>query len=326
MTAKKCLIALITLFLMWCGTRASCAPMVGPDPADKITGPPTFAEFNFPTKAPVAEILYAVRRPPKDGKMAVKWGRVLAQGRVRVPTNCDLQINLRFDGLAQMDQLAQLKRCKVAGFVASELDFEDKQMSYLQVFKNLRLLDLSDTLVSDQCLAQVASFPKLRTLNLVKTNVTGTGFANLCKMHNLAFLSIEGTNLGPGNIFKLKPILPDLVQLRLARTGLTKSDAVVLQDLKKIELLTICSNNQIDNDCIKYLKNLKVLRTLDISDTGITDKSIPQLLKLPALRDVRVRGKSFWKKRAHPSHYGPVVLKDISEFSDAPTEIFLPLH
>jgi Leucine-rich repeat (LRR) protein len=326
MLYKIALQVLLIFPLLLIGTSTGAAPMVAPDPAEKDPAPPKFADFNFATKAPVAEILYAVRQPPVDGKLAVKWGRVLAQGKVRLPTNCDLQINLRFDGLEQMAQLNQLSGCKVAGFVASDLDFEDRMVPYLKQFKTLRLIDLSDTLVTDECLPLLGSLPRLRTLNLVKTNVTGAGFSNLDRLHNLANLCIEGTSLQPGAIFKLKPILPDLLLLRLARTGLTKADARALQDLKKIELLTVSSNSKIDNDCVKYLGGLKRLKTLDISDTAISDKSIPELLKLPALRDVRVRGKSFWKTRVHKSSYGMVNFNDIADFSDAPSEVFMPLH
>ncbi len=274
----------------------------------------------------MAEILYARSLSTKDGKPAIKWGRVLAQGQVRLPTNSELQINLRFDGLEHLDQLAPLNACKVGCFSASELDFEDKHLQYLKGFKELRVLDLSDTLVTDKSLPQIEMFSKLTILNLLKANVTGSGFASLNSLHKLFDLSIEGTSLASGNFAKLVPILPQLVVLRLARTNFSKSDAPALQHLKKCRLLTLSSNGHLDDDCVKYLIGLDALSILDISDTAITEKSIPLLTKLKSLKDVRVRDKTFWQHSVHHSKYGQITFVDIANYSDAPTEVFRPLH
>jgi hypothetical protein len=297
-----------------------------PRAEDQVGHPPKYAIFTFPSDVAVAEILDAEAAPSHNGQAKLRWGRVLAQGRVRLPTNSELQINVRFDGLERLDQLKQLSFCKVGCFSASELDFEDRHIHYLQSFKDLRNIDLRDTLITDKSLAQIGLFPKLGILNLLKTNVTGIGFDSLKNLHNLFDLNIEGTSLKPGNIFKLRPLMPKLVGFSLARTSISKADAAILKDLKAVQMLTLSSNSHIDNDCVKYLSDLKELSVLNIDDTSITDKSIPLLIKLPKLREVKVRPKAFWKTKEHLNKYGKVDFIDIEHFSGAPADVFGPLH
>src|SRR5208282_1865968 len=115
---------------------------------------------------------------------------------------------------------------------ASELDFEDRHINHLQGFKDLRSLNLADTLITDKSLPQIGLFPKLTNLTLTKTNITGSGFDSLKNLHHLKDLSIEGTSLKPGNIFKLKTLMPNLLVFSITRTSLSKEDTAILKDLK----------------------------------------------------------------------------------------------
>jgi hypothetical protein len=288
--------------------------------------PPKYAPFTFRSKIPPAEILFALPAHDKNGVAGVQWGRALATGTLRLPINSELQVNLRFDGLEHMDQLAILNNCRVACFSAADLDFEDRHIQYLQGFKNLRSLNLGDTLVTDKSLAQIGLLAKLGVLDLIKTNVTGSGFDSLTNLHQLYDFNIEGTNLKPGNIRKIKPLMANILFFNLTRTGLTKQDAAILPELKIVRVLNIATNKQIDNDCVKYLGQMKELKTLTIDDTSITDKSIPDLIKLPKLQQVIVRDKAFWTKKEHKRQYGHVEFVDVEKLSNAPVEVFTPLH
>jgi hypothetical protein len=317
---------LISALCLLLAQPAKAIPPQFPKDHGLVGNPPKYALFTFPSKVPVAEISFATTGPSRDGKPGVIWARVLAKGRVRLPTNSELHVNLRFDGLEHLDQLTQLYPCRVTFFCASQLDFEDRHMHYLEGFKDLRSLDLGDTLITDKALPQIGAFSKLTILTLRKTNVTGSGFDSLKNLHHLEDLTIEGTSLKPGNIFRLRPVLPGLLTFRLPRTNISKADTAVLKELKLVRLLTLGANKNINNDCVQYLSNLKDLRILDIDDTSITDKSIPMLIKLPSLREVKVRDALFWKTKEHRTTYGKVHFADITHFVDAPTDIFGPLH
>jgi hypothetical protein len=296
---------------------------IGEGPSGQL---PQYSTFNFPTKMPVAKIRYDLTTAGKNGQKMVQKALVLAQGRVNLPTNCDLSVDLCFDSLEHMELMAQLYPCRVAFFSASNLDFEDKHMRYLQGFKSLRCINLTSTLVSDTSLPQLALFPMLTTLRLDKSNITGTGFDSLNNIHNLSDISFEGISLKPGTIGKLKPLMPKLRGLGLGKTGLTKEDAAIFQELKAVRLLGIAGNRHIDNDCVKYLSHLKALVGLSIQDTSITDKSLPMLINLPNLRKVKVRDKDFWTSKKHQSKYGQVEFIDIESCGSMPAEFLAPMH
>jgi len=308
--------ALWALFLLTQQEAFSQNPKAG----EVIVQPPIYSSFTFPTQAPVAKIMFAIAAPGSTGKTMAKRERVLAQGRVRLPINSDLFVDLCFDSLAHLDSLKQLYPCRVSSLSAANLDFEDKDMHFLEGFKSLTGINMSDTLISDKSLAQIAMFPKLNVIRLSKTNVTGTGFDQLKRLHNLFDISLEGINLKPGTIGELKPLLPNLIGFNVTRTGLTKEDATVLKELKVVRELRLATNRQIDNQCVKYLSQLKELESLSIADTSITDKSIPMLIKIPKLKSVKVRDKDFWTSTKHQTKYGRLEFIDAERTSTIPAD------
>jgi len=102
-----------------------------------LEGVAKYEVFNFPTPA-VAEILCASAAVSKDGREGLRWDRVMAAGKVRLPINRSLIVNLRFDGLEKLASLDCLKKCQVREFSAEALDFEDKHIPYLKAFQTLR--------------------------------------------------------------------------------------------------------------------------------------------------------------------------------------------
>ena len=69
---------------------------------------------------------------------------------------------------------------------------------------------------------------------------------------------------------------------------------------------------------------MQKLGFLAINDTGITDKSVPLLAKLPCLTEVIVRGKEFWKTGKPRAQVGHVKFIDVASRNSAPTDIFEP--
>jgi len=290
-----------------------------------VDTPVNYALFTFPTPA-VAEILCATEVRTKDGRVATRWDRVMAAGTVRLPTNSLLQINVRFDGLEKMQTLDCLKQCRVSQFSAATLDFEDRHMKYLKAFKDLQIVDFEDTLITDASLPFLGSLKKLIALRLLKTNITGVGFDHLKNLTLLKELKLEGSDIKPGTIFKLKSLMPQLTSLDIARISITKEDTAILKSLKSAKFLNLSTNKNIDNNSIKYLSGLNDLRSLALDDTSVTDKCLPDLLKLPSLCYVVVRGKTFWTTKKHKNMIGKILFEDCEATSNAPPEVFTPLH
>ena len=317
-TIMLCLVStLLLLTLQW---ALAGAPKV------EVGSPPKYAFFTFPPQAPVAKILYVTTTPGQIDEKKERWEPALAQGRIRLPINCEMKIDLSFASLEHMNVLEQLYPCRVVWFSAANLDFEDRHMQYARGFKDLRRLNLVDTLVTDKSLTQIGLFEKLSTLRLNATDVTGSGFGSLKNLHNLCDLNIEGIDLQPGTIARLKPLMANLQSFDVAKTGLTKKDAAILKELKVVHDLSISANRQMDNDCVNYLGHLKELKSLSIFDTSITDKSIPILIKMPQLRTVKVRDKEFWTSIKHQTKYGQVEFIDVSRSTTIQSDFFSPLH
>ncbi|GEM_PF-970229 len=108
--------------------------------------------MKFPSRAAVAEILYW-----PSATQTVRRVRVMAQNTVRLPDNTDLEVHLTFDGQQQMQPIEQLGKLRVIAFSAAQLDVEDKQLTYIKSFKNLRSLDFDQTLISDKVLPAIAT-------------------------------------------------------------------------------------------------------------------------------------------------------------------------
>jgi len=291
----------------------------------KLDGITQYAVFNFPSPA-VAEILCAMPVKAKDGRLGVHWNRVMAQGPVRLPVNRSLSMNLRFDGLEKMAALDCLKQCQVRQFSAAALDFEDRHTAYIKVFKNLEVVDFNDTLITDASLPILASFPKMGALRLVKTNITGVGFDHLKDLKYLTELKLEGASIKPGMIFKLKSKMPQMINLNISRISITREDTAILKTLRDVKFLSLSTNTNINDETMKYLAGLDNLHTLTIDDTSVTEKSLPILLKLPGLRYVVVRDKTFWKSKNHKNKMGNVTFTDCQTTSNAPPDVFSPLH
>jgi len=312
---------LLFLLLLTLQLAVAAAPKV--EKGVEVGHPPKYSMFTFLSQTPVANILYAVADPTPNDQTKVRWERVPAQGRTRLPLNSEMKIDLSFASLEHLNLLEQLYPCLVVYFSASHLDFEDKHMRCARGFKGLRMIDMKDTLITDKSLAQLGMFPELRILGLNRTDVTGTGFESLKNLHKVYDLGIEGINLKPGTIAKLKPLMAKLTSFDVSNTGLTKTDAAILNELKSLQMLSISGNRQIDDDCVKYLSQLNELKTLSMHDTSITEKSIPVLIKLPHLLRVIVREKKFWKSSKHQTKYGKVEFVDFARISNIPVDFFM---
>ncbi len=278
--------------------------------------------LNFPSRASLAEILYW---PKADH--SVRRARVVAQGDVHIPDNINLEVNLTFDGQQQMKPIEQLSRLRVTTFCASQLDFEDEQLAYIKNFKYLHTLNLDQTMISDKALTVIGNnFKELATLRASGTNITGTTMASLSQLKKLRHLDLSASALKPGTLAKLKPIMPNLIDLRLGRTVLNNEECASLINLSNATILDISFNRKIDNKCMAYLSSLKNLQRLSINDTGINDKILPMLLKLPKLNTVTIRPKEFWHDGQSRSKFKHIRFVDVVANSHFPAEALSPLH
>ncbi len=250
--------------------------------------------------------------------------RIVAQGNVRIPANSSIVMILNFDGLEHLKSLEQLGD-QVEEFSASKLEVEDKHMPHLKKFPRIRRLNLNDALITDKSLPIIGSLKELIDLRLSNTDVTGTGFGALTGLP-LRIVNLSGISLKPGTLSKIKSLPEKLIELNVSKTGCTAIAMPFIGQCIKLTNLDISGNKQIGDGSIKDLSKLTKLKTLQLQDTSITEKSLPQLAKLPLLKKLIVRSRSFWFKGFGKSPKATLAIYDASASKNLSPDLFDPFH
>ncbi len=225
-----------------------------------------------------------------------------------------------------MSTLEQIDAGLVTQFSAGKLELDDVQLAHIKKFKNLTVINLAESSVSEKSLPLLGSLDNLQRLTINTTDITGSGFGALANLHKLSRLSMEGIKLEHGSLAKLRPLADTLVSLNVSRTGLTNADVKDIGDLDALTHLDLSGNNLVGDLSIKYLHSLTKLKVLDVTDTGVTEKSISQIGALPNLERLIIRGQRFWNSPKDVTRIGKVKIKDSSTNSRVPLEVFSPLH
>lgn len=320
-------LALTSLLGLGQAEGKNVAPLAN-KPAQAAHGSPSspssrdFYELNFPPGPALAQILWTTQG---EGAKKIK-GRVLASGKVRVPKNVLLKVILSTEALEHMDSIEQLAALPVNNIIASNLDFTDDHMRHLKNFKGLAHLNLDETLVTDKSLALIATFQDLMTLRISVTDVTGTNFEALSKLPRLLNLNIHGITLKPGCLAKLKGALTHLLDLDISTVNLGREDAAALAPAIELKSLDLAGNKGFDDSCVVHLAGMKRLKSLKLVDTSVTDKSVTALSKLPNLKSLIVRNRTFWRSGSPSESNGRLKIVDSASKSNATLEIFKPLH
>jgi uncharacterized membrane protein/YHS domain-containing protein len=108
--------------------------------------------------------------------------------------------------------------------------FGDEQLAQLKpLARNVSVLNLAGTDVTDAGLATLAEMPNLQRLRLERTKVTDAGMAHLAKLEKLEYLNLYGTEITDAG---LKPLqdLPVLRQVYLWRTKVAPAAAKAFAD------------------------------------------------------------------------------------------------
>ncbi len=296
--------------------------------APKATSNSDSYELNFPSEHALAQILWkreADDTPIVKGAKNAKE-RVLARGKVRLPKNVLFDVVLLPEALDHMESIEQFAALPVKSIVAAKLDFTDEHMRHLRNFKGLTDLNLDETLITDRSLSVIGTFGNLMALRLSVTDVTGRNFEALSKLTHLLSLNIRGISLKAGSLAKLKGALVHLTDLDMSKINLGKEDAAALVSAQELKLLDIAGNKRFDDSCVGYLAGMKRLKSLKLTDTSVTDKSLPELSKLTKLKSVTVRTRTFWRSSQPGQYKWRLKVIDSASKSNTTEDMFSPLH
>jgi WD40 repeat protein len=122
-------------------------------------------------------------------------------------------------------------------FRETDLDDASLEQLHLAVLDGLRLLDLSETEITDAGLAQLKGLTHLQVLNLGGTDVTDAGLVHLRVMHDLKSLTLP-RGVSDAGLAQLSG-LGTLRDIDLAETKVTGAGLASLRELRNLKSLIL---------------------------------------------------------------------------------------
>ena len=178
------------------------------------------------------------------------------------------------------DEAAGMQEVKrLGGKVISRhvLDFANAQVTdadlkVLEQFKELAVLRLDGTGITDQGLKIVGARRKLRHLYLGNTAVTDAGIRELRNLKDLSILNLNKTQVTGAGLAALTGC-KELQEVTLIGAAVTNDGLKGLKDLHAVELLVL-SETRITDAGLANLKGMKKLHGLFFDSTRITDAGL----------------------------------------------------
>ena len=162
----------------------------------------------------------------------------------------------------------------------------DAELAQLQLFTQLRTLDLSDTQITNNGLPHLKELRTLEVLKLNATKLTDSGLMHLTEMPNLHTLELGGTQVSDAGL----KLLADLPRLRFFSVGFTHAHGEWLTYFSSrvaLEAL-VFSGPQVTDESLRDIAGFSGLRWLDLSQTRITDEGLSQLKGLSRLHTLNL--------------------------------------
>ncbi|MBA3860073.1 MAG: hypothetical protein C0507_24460 [Cyanobacteria bacterium PR.3.49] len=157
----------------------------------------------------------------------------------------------------------------------------------IRPLKELDILDLGDTEITEEALLQINHIPNLHELLLTRTNLNGSQIAKLNCLSNLTVLKLVGTK-------NIKPVIAriqnsnHLRYLVISNCGVDEDDLKQLKNLKLLSILEIANNSDIGDVAVKSIP--KGVKDIDLRDCPLTGKCLPDLIAMKNLQSIRMSG------------------------------------
>jgi len=123
----------------------------------------------------------------------------------------------------------------------------------LREFPALHVLGFTDTKITDDALAQVATLKGIDSIGLRNTPMTDAGLAHLSKLNTITFLNLAGTKITDAGLVHLSKL-----------TGITGLNL---------------SGTKVTDEGLAHLKTMSRLTKLNVSGTAVTDEGIKEAKK-----------------------------------------------
>ena len=151
----------------------------------------------------------------------------------------------------------------------------DDDLRVIGRLKQLKFLDLSETSISDDGLANITHLRDLQELGLSDSRVTNAGMRHLQGLQALHTLVLEDTAIGDEGVKQIAS-LRKLQTLSLAGTRVTGAGISHLDGLKRLQFLYL-RDCPVDDSAIEPLADLPPLIELDVSSTNVSGAGLAEL-------------------------------------------------
>jgi hypothetical protein len=182
-------------------------------------------------------------------------------------------------------KLAVFKQIKVLTIWPSDITDDGlKVLASLPRLEVLRMYDCEG--ITDAALKEIARAKRLGKVRIEQANIVGTGLGELSALKQLEELNLRGCPISDKSAELLRA-LPRLTVLELASTRLSDAGVMKLAELKELRLLSLADVDLTDAG-LKAIGTLKALSCLDLSSTKMTDRGLKELYQLQELTTLRL--------------------------------------
>jgi internalin A len=187
------------------------------------------------------------------------------------------------DFLKELNGLLSLKSLSIPCDQISDVG-----MKYIKEMTTLEMLDIQSKLITERGVADLRDLRKLKSLRLdycasmtdkiaetlielteleeltLPATITNMGIKKLAGLKKLKRLSLGGQDIGDDAVKDISEIFPDLESLSVS--------GVILR-----------TRNEVTDEAVPYLKNLKKLKQLRLVGTQVTDSGLKDLAQMQGL-------------------------------------------
>ena len=151
----------------------------------------------------------------------------------------------------------------------------DTDLHHIRFLKDVEVLDLTGTPVTDAGLKELTQCIRLRVLFLPDTKITNAGLAHLATLKGLRRLDLSHTPITDPGLENLAGLI-HLERLDLNDTEVSDVGLAGLPKLLSLEHLSLTGTAVTDAGLV-HLASVRRLANLDLAGTGITDLGLPAL-------------------------------------------------
>jgi hypothetical protein len=205
-------------------------------------------------------------------------------------------VNVKKDASGQIIELD----CKDCG-----IDWIDHAEALAKELKSVRSIRVQD----DAAVEKIALFPSVRNVYLYRPRITDAGVAHLKNLPELRLVHLNQCSVSDAGCAFLKQ-LKKLKEFGCYGTPIGQAGLSFIAKPDQITKLNLRGSAITDEELIAVLQKFILLTSLELSETGITDKSVPAIARLPDLVDV-----NFWLTKITDSGVAQLVDKPLKRLN-----------